>query len=262
MSSYFDSGGFDDIAPASGGFGGGGGSAARPSQAAAPAAPFAGMMGGGGYRPAAHDASMGGLRDRPPTWVPDASVTGCGAPDCGTQFDTFERRHHCRYCGLVFCGKCTEATSLMPPQWEGGCGFSTRDPQRVCGQCRVELEPHQRKWIEQNCNANRTNALDLNDSTTRYLNSPLRFTLGGEVRKAGYALKNLTDGVNVWDRDLEYFDQQLQAFSAPDHCPLPLGRYAIRLFRHLARSFLGRCASAAVNHRLHHLLCQHRQRSP
>ncbi|KAK7247871.1 hypothetical protein SO694_00120079 [Aureococcus anophagefferens] len=71
----------------------------------------------------------------------------------------------------------------------------------------AELEPHQQKWIEQNCNANRTNALDLNDSTTRYLNSPLRFTLGGE---AGYALKNLTDGVNVWDRDLEYFDQQLQ----------------------------------------------------
>ncbi|KAK7231797.1 hypothetical protein SO694_00089070 [Aureococcus anophagefferens] len=149
----------------------------------------------------------GGLRPSAPTWVPDASVTGCSSAHCGTQFDTFERRHHCRYCGLVFCGKCTEATSLMPPQWEGGCGFSTRDPQRVCGQCRLELEPHQQKWIEQNCNANRTNALDLNDSTTRYLNSPLRFTLGGE---AGYALKNLTDGVNVWDRDLEYFDQQLQ----------------------------------------------------
>ena len=103
----------------------------------------------------------------------------------GTRFTAVQRKHHCRYCGLVFCGKCTEATSLMPPQWEGGCGFSTRDPQRVCGQCRLELEPHQRKWIEQNCNANRTNALDLNDSTTRYLNSPLRFTLGGEVRKAG-----------------------------------------------------------------------------
>ena len=218
--SQFESGGFDDFAPPPrGGYG-----APPPGRGPPPGAygaPPPRHYGGSGNMTAgiprvgaAHAGQRfgggGGLRPSAPTWVPDASVTGCSSARCGTQFDTFERRHHCRYCGLVFCGKCTEATSLMPPQWEGGCGFSTRDPQRVCGQCRLELEPHQRKWIEQNCNANRTNALDLNDSTTRYLNSPLRFTLGGEVRKAGYALKNLTDGVNVWDRDLEYFDQQLQ----------------------------------------------------
>jgi len=30
------------------------------------------------------------------------------------------------------------------------------------------------------------------------------------VRKAGYALRNLTTGVNYWERDAEYFDAQLQ----------------------------------------------------
>ena len=205
--SQFESGGFDDFAPPPrGGYG-----APPPGRGPPPGAygaPPPRHYGGSGNMTAgiprvgaAHAGQRfgggGGLRPSAPTWVPDASVTGCSSSHCGTQFDTFERRHHCRYCGLVFCGKCTEATSLMPPQWEGGCGFSTRDPQRVCGQCRVELEPHQRKWIEQNCNANRTNALDLNDSTTRYLNSPLRFTLGGEVRKAGSGAGHARDAPDV-----------------------------------------------------------------
>ncbi|KAH8052808.1 hypothetical protein JL722_9942 [Aureococcus anophagefferens] len=177
--SQFESG-FDDFAPPRGGYGRRPrprAAAGRLRRAAAPALRGSGNMTAGIPRVGAAHAGQrfgggGGLRPSAPTWVPDASDGLLGA-HCGTQFDTFERRHHCRYCGL----------------------------------CRLELEPHQQKWIEQNCNANRTNALDLNDSTTRYLNSPLRFTLGGE---AGYALKNLTDGVNVWDRDLEYFDQQLQ----------------------------------------------------
>ena len=33
---------------------------------------------------------------------------------------------------------------------------------------------------------------------------------GGEIRKAGYSLKNLTDGVNFWERDAQYFYDQLQ----------------------------------------------------
>ena len=38
------------------------------------------------------------------------------------------------------------------------------------------------------------------------MNSPLRFTLGGEIRKACYSIQNLTDrnNVNYWERDQEY----------------------------------------------------------
>ncbi|KAF6231733.1 hypothetical protein HO173_010035 [Letharia columbiana] len=44
----------------------------------------------------------------PPTrghWKPDAHASICDAPVCQKSFGLFERRHHCRHCGNVFCGK-------------------------------------------------------------------------------------------------------------------------------------------------------------
>ena len=66
------------------------------------------------------------LKERPPAWQPDAAVDQC--PTCRSRFETFARRHHCRYCGGVFCYNCTQRSMLMPPQWEGLCGYATRDP--------------------------------------------------------------------------------------------------------------------------------------
>lgn len=97
----------------------------------------------------------------------------------------------------------------MPPVWEGRVNFATRDPQRVCEACAAAVQPFQVQWASENANANRTNHISLEDYSTRYMNSPLRFTLGGEVRKAAYSLRNMSDGINFWDRDSEYFDQQL-----------------------------------------------------
>ncbi|MCJ1335716.1 hypothetical protein MMC09_000989 [Bachmanniomyces sp. S44760] len=42
----------------------------------------------------------------PPTrdhWKPDANATICDAAICQKSFSLFERRHHCRHCGHVFC---------------------------------------------------------------------------------------------------------------------------------------------------------------
>lgn len=38
-------------------------------------------------------------------WMPDHSCLVCY--DCDIKFTIFNRRHHCRLCGRVFCGKCT-----------------------------------------------------------------------------------------------------------------------------------------------------------
>ncbi|CDY21825.1 BnaC01g36230D [Brassica napus] len=38
-------------------------------------------------------------------WMPDQSCRVCYECDC--QFTLINRRHHCRLCGRVFCGKCT-----------------------------------------------------------------------------------------------------------------------------------------------------------
>ncbi|MCJ1352886.1 MAG: hypothetical protein MMC33_002870 [Icmadophila ericetorum] len=54
------------------------------------------------------DASISDLSSvtGPPTrdhWKPDANATVCDAPVCQKYFSLFERRHHCRHCGHVFC---------------------------------------------------------------------------------------------------------------------------------------------------------------
>ncbi|KAI3524910.1 hypothetical protein L1887_03579 [Cichorium endivia] len=39
-------------------------------------------------------------------WMPDQSCRVCY--ECDSQFTLFNRRHHCRLCGRVFCAKCTQ----------------------------------------------------------------------------------------------------------------------------------------------------------
>lgn len=65
-----------------------------------------------------------------------------------------------------------------------------REPLRVCRACCVELQPIQEELRNSNSNAMRFNHIDPNDPR-RFLNSPLAFTLGHEVRKAAYTLNNL-----------------------------------------------------------------------
>ncbi|KAI7868174.1 hypothetical protein BDF14DRAFT_1797015 [Spinellus fusiger] len=36
-------------------------------------------------------------------WKPNADSLHCASPDCQTTFGLFERRHHCRKCGDIFC---------------------------------------------------------------------------------------------------------------------------------------------------------------
>ncbi|KAL8994701.1 MAG: hypothetical protein Q9169_005404 [Polycauliona sp. 2 TL-2023] len=36
-------------------------------------------------------------------WKPDSNAPICDAPTCHKSFNLFERRHHCRHCGHVFC---------------------------------------------------------------------------------------------------------------------------------------------------------------
>ncbi|KAL9598543.1 MAG: hypothetical protein Q9219_004445 [cf. Caloplaca sp. 3 TL-2023] len=38
-------------------------------------------------------------------WKPDANALVCDAPTCHKSFNLFERRHHCRHCGHVFCNE-------------------------------------------------------------------------------------------------------------------------------------------------------------
>lgn len=65
-----------------------------------------------------------------PVWVPDAVTTAC--QHCKkTQFTVINRRHHCRKCGAVVCGTCSNKRWLLPEQ--------SSKPLRVCLSCYDKL---------------------------------------------------------------------------------------------------------------------------
>lgn len=65
-------------------------------------------------------------------WMPDQSCRVCY--ECDSQFTVFNRRHHCRLCGRVFCAKCT-ANSIPAPADESRTGWEDREKIRVCNYC-------------------------------------------------------------------------------------------------------------------------------
>ena len=64
-----------------------------------------------------------------PLWVADAACPTCRS--CFAPFTVFNRRHHCRHCGSIFCKKCAGGRVLLPR-----LGYDT--PQRVCRGCFSE----------------------------------------------------------------------------------------------------------------------------
>ena len=45
-------------------------------------------------------------------WVDDSKATHCYS--CNSEFSLFIRRHHCRYCGKIFCHNCSSKNIHIP----------------------------------------------------------------------------------------------------------------------------------------------------
>lgn len=81
-----------------------------------------------------------GATDHAAVWVPDTEAKLCMC--CGTsQFNLINRRHHCRNCGKVVCGPCSNKKFLLPSQ-------STR-ALRVCNTCFEKLSERQMSRSEE-----------------------------------------------------------------------------------------------------------------
>ncbi|KAF5187379.1 1-phosphatidylinositol-3-phosphate 5-kinase FAB1A [Thalictrum thalictroides] len=65
-------------------------------------------------------------------WMPDESCIVCY--ECDSQFTIFNRRHHCRLCGRIFCAKCT-TNSIPIPSDEPKPYRGERERIRVCNYC-------------------------------------------------------------------------------------------------------------------------------
>ena len=45
-------------------------------------------------------------------WIPDENVEKCS--ECKVDFSMFNRKHHCRHCGNIFCYKCSDYWIIIP----------------------------------------------------------------------------------------------------------------------------------------------------
>lgn len=59
-------------------------------------------------------------------WIPDEEVLGC--MQCKGKFSLLNRKHHCRQCGSIVCGKCSTQRKFMESSRTG-------TPKRVCDTC-------------------------------------------------------------------------------------------------------------------------------
>ncbi|CAI9760146.1 unnamed protein product [Fraxinus pennsylvanica] len=119
------------------------------------------------------------LEAEPPKWLPDSAASSCML--CSVRFHPIMcTRHHCRFCGGVFCGDCTRGRSLLPEKFRAG------NPQRVCDVCCVRLETVQPYLMNQVSRAAQLATHDLTDLSTlrSWINFPWGQTMEYEIYKA------------------------------------------------------------------------------
>ena len=68
--------------------------------------------------------------DTPFIWVPDANVEQCSY--CDVNFTMFNRKHHCRFCGKIFCSEC------LPFMQE--LSWSDNGLQKCCMVCNEKID--------------------------------------------------------------------------------------------------------------------------
>ncbi|KAI3466031.1 hypothetical protein Pfo_022694 [Paulownia fortunei] len=137
------------------------------------------------------DANFGKMKDmleaEPPKWLPDSAASACML--CNVRFHPIMcSRHHCRFCGGIFCSGCSKGRSLLPSK------FRTGDPQRVCDVCCVRLESIQTCLMNQVSRAAQSPTHDLTDLSTlrSWLNFPWGQSMEYEIYKAANTIQGYT----------------------------------------------------------------------
>ncbi|KAI4344660.1 hypothetical protein L6164_011859 [Bauhinia variegata] len=125
------------------------------------------------------------LEAEAPEWLPDSSTNVC--MQCNALFTALTRgRHHCRFCGGIFCRACTMGRCLLPIK------FRERTPQRVCDTCYDRLDPLQGVLVNTISNAVQVAKHDVMDWTCArgWLNLPIGLSMEHEIYKASNTLRN------------------------------------------------------------------------
>ncbi|XP_049385396.1 uncharacterized protein LOC125849374 [Solanum stenotomum] len=124
------------------------------------------------------------LEADPPKWLPDSASSTCML--CNVRFHPIMcSRHHCRFCGGLFCNECTKGRSLLPEK------FRTGEPQRVCDVCCVRLASVQPYLMDQVSRAAQLPTHDLTDLSTlrSWVNFPWGQSMEHEIYKAANTIR-------------------------------------------------------------------------
>ncbi|XP_077228891.1 RING/FYVE/PHD-type zinc finger family protein [Tasmannia lanceolata] len=137
------------------------------------------------------EANLGNMKEiletEPPKWLADSVASACML--CSVRFHPIMcSRHHCRFCGGIFCGECSRGRSLLPVK------FRTSNPQRVCDVCCVRLESIQSHLMDQVSHAAQLPVHDLTDLST--LRSWVNFPWGQSMEYEIYKATNTIRGYN------------------------------------------------------------------
>jgi len=71
------------------------------------------------------------ISEKPPQYIKMDGIHKCMNVGCGASFGVMKRKHHCRACGLVVCGKCSNQKYPLP--------FEDNKLSRVCRSCHEML---------------------------------------------------------------------------------------------------------------------------
>ncbi|KAM7539775.1 hypothetical protein Aperf_G00000040020 [Anoplocephala perfoliata] len=93
-----------------------------------------------------------------PVWIPDSEATHCMI--CSNmEFTLLHRRHHCRNCGKVVCGNCSQYRWVLPAQGP--------EKLRICRDCHNYLRNQQKEGRRAADAASTDTSNNLNSSSRR-----------------------------------------------------------------------------------------------
>ena len=98
-------------------------------------------------------------------WVPDEEGAGCSI--CHMEFSITRRRHHCRRCGSLVCGSCSDHFISLDDSISHS---QSSAPVRVCDRCEIKLRDDSKHVSEE---------IDVNDQ----INVSLKLALKEKVHE-------------------------------------------------------------------------------
>ncbi|KAF2430964.1 hypothetical protein EJ08DRAFT_554693, partial [Tothia fuscella] len=128
----------------------------------------------------------------PPTrshWKLDSTSSTCDDKNCDKYFSFFERRHHCRRCGNIFCG---EHSSQVVPLDQNTRFHPQGHQLRACNKCGSDY----RDWeVARVSRSNSTNSRESTTPSTPIINRGMN-RLGQAAQRVGSMGKSVPDNWN------------------------------------------------------------------